>query len=194
MIHVKNHSGYNIRQNQFSLSDLGWVLTPSKLSNEKLPLSTRSSYDPINVWSIQYEIRIFEMIIFKSYLNALILKGNLVTRTLKKENEHFYGNEWTRKWWEKHKNFLEYYFVKYVRDESITFRRSKHIPRPHFEGITTCKDYSRLSKLDFGFRQNRMPFWRNFNQLYFCEFLTSINDQVIKNHLHDLRIRLTRTT
>ena len=35
----------------------------------------------------------FEMIILKSYLNALILKGDLVTRTLKKENEHFYGNE-----------------------------------------------------------------------------------------------------
>ena len=65
------------------------------------------------------------MIILKSYLNALILKGNLVTRTLKKEIEYLYGNEWTRKWWEKHKNFLEYYFVKYVRDESIVFRRPK---------------------------------------------------------------------
>ena len=41
----------------------------------------------------------------------------------------------------KHTNFLEYYFVKYARDESIVFRRSKHIPRAHFEAITRHSNY-----------------------------------------------------
>ena len=75
MIHVKKHSGYKIRQNQSSLSALGWVLTPSKLFNQKLPLSTRSSYDPMNVWSIQYEIRIFWDDYFEKLLERSNFKG-----------------------------------------------------------------------------------------------------------------------
>jgi len=126
-------------------TNLAWVLWDEFLPHQNClirnyhyqrgVLTIRWMYDQLNMKSES-----FEVIILKSYLNALILKGNLVTRTLKKENEHFYGNEWTRKWWEKHKNFLEYYFVKYVRDESIVFRR-KHIPRAHFEAITRHSNY-----------------------------------------------------
>ena len=111
----------------------------------------------------------FEMIILKSYLNALILKGNLVTRTLKKENEHFYGNEWTRKWWEKHKSFLEYYFVKYVRDESIVFRRSKHIPGPT---LKLSQDTQTILQLGLGQKLLNAR-WSNFCRLTYT--LQSLN-------------------